>query len=109
MKISEMTNDQAADAMLKIAPAIENLLKDEATKPLLEKLAGAQGMDTTAIVATILPQAVAFCMKDHKDDLYAVVGALTMQPVGKVGKMNFVSTVKELKESLDEDFLSFFK
>ena len=108
MKISEMTNEQAADAMVKIAPAIQNLLNDENTKPMLEKLANAKGMDTVQIVATILPQAVAFCMKDHKDDLFAIVGALTMQPVSKVGKMNFVSTVKELRESFDEDFLGFF-
>lgn len=107
MKISEMTNDQAADALVKIAPAIENILKDEATKPLLEKLAGAQGMEPLQVVATILPEAVAFCMKEHKDDLYAVVAALTQKT--QVGKMNFLTTVKELKESIDEDLVGFFK
>ncbi len=109
MKISEMTNDQAAEAMLKIAPAFEVLLKDENTKPLLANLTEAQGKPPIEVVGTMLPKLVAFLMKDHKNELYAIVGALTMQPVSKVGKLNFVATVKELKESLDEDFLGFFK
>lgn len=109
VRISEMTNDQAADALVKIAPAIENILKDEATKPMLEKLAGAQGMEPLKVVATILPEAVAFCMKEHKDDLYAVVAALTQKTKAQVGKMNFLTTVKELKESIDEDLVGFFK
>lgn len=109
MKISEMTNDVAADALVKIAPAIENILKDENTKPLLDKLSNSEGMSPIQVVGTVLPQIVAFCMKDHKKDVYAVVAALTLKPVSAVGNMNFVATVKELKESIDEDFLSFFK
>ena len=108
MKISEMNNDQAADAMIKIAPAISNLMKDEDAENMIKSMIKAEGETSYQILGGLLPKLVAFCMKDHKRDVYAIVAALTMKPVAEVGKMNFMQTVKELKESVDEEFLGFF-
>ena len=110
MKISQMNNDQAADAMLKMAQPISNLMDDEDTKKLLETLTQTQ-QDEGGIsyFGKVLPQVVSFCMKNHKADVYAIVGALMQKPASEVGKLNFLETVKELRESIDEDFLGFFK
>ena len=110
MKISQMTNDQAADAMIKLAGPISRLLEDEETRKLVEEAQSQrEGEGGIAFFGRILPKVVPFMMKDHREDLYAVVAALTLRPVGDVGKMNFVETIKELRESIDEDFLGFFK
>ena len=109
MKISEMTNDQAAEALVKIAPAVSVLLADKNTSKLLTKLQGAEGMEPAQIISTVLPELVAFCMKDHKKEVYAIVAALSMKSAGEVGKMNFIETVKIVKDSFDEDLLNFFR
>jgi len=108
MKISQMNNDQAADAMIKLATPMANLMEDKATIALLKELETGSNGDGIAFFGRILPKVVPFCMKDHKADVFAIVAALTQKPVSAVGKMNFLETVRELKESIDEDFLGFF-
>ena len=109
MKISEMTNDQAADAMIKLAQPISNLLEDEATVNLLNELQKNNDGGGLAFFGRMIPKIVPFCMKDHKQDVFAIVAALTLKPVADVGKMKFMETVKEIQNSIDEDFLSFFR
>ena len=110
MKISMMTNDQAADAMIKMAKPISNLMQDEEAVKLLETIKSPREDESgIAYFARILPQLVSFGMQNHKDDVFAIVAALTMKPVSEIGKMNFISTVKELRESIDEDLIGFFK
>lgn len=109
MKISQMTNDQAADAMVKMAEPIAHLMEDEATAKLLDDLKQGDKEGGIAFFGRMLPKVVPFCMKDHKADVYAIVAALTLKPISAVGGMNFVDTIKELRESIDEDFLGFFR
>ena len=110
MKISMMTNDQAADAMIKMAQPISNLMEDKETAELLKTLTeGTPEEGGIAYFGRVLPKVVSFCMKNHKADVFAIVAALTMKNVGEVGKMNFLETVKDLRESIDEDFIGFFR
>ena len=111
MKISEMNNDQACEAIIRISNPLANILNDDNIKPLMEELEKGKDAGETPLkfIAGIIPKMVAFCMKDHKSDLYEVVSALTFKPVSKVGQMNFMATVKELRESIDEDFIGFFR
>ena len=110
MKISMMTNDQAADALVKMAQPMANLMEDKETAELLETLTKTSSDGGAfAYLGTVLPKIVSFCMKNHKDDVFAIVGALTQKPTSVVGRMNFLETVKELKESIDEDFLGFLR
>ena len=104
MKISEMNNDQACEAIIRISNPISNILNDDNIKPLVEELekgkqAGESGQPLK-FIAGIIPKLVAFCMKDHKGDLYEIISALTFKPVSKVGQMNFAATVKEIRESI---------
>lgn len=110
MKISMMTNDQAVDAMVKMAQPISNLMEDKDTAELLKSITE-EGREEggVAFIGRILPKVVSFCMKNHKDDVYAIVSALLLKPVKEVGKMNFLETVKELKDSIDDDLIGFFK
>lgn len=106
MKISQMTNNQASEALIRLSSPLANILDDENTKPLLEDM---EKLGTKGIVSQWLPKFVAYCLKDHKADVYEIIGALTFKPTKVVGNMNFLETVKELKESIDEDLIGFFK
>jgi len=108
MKISEMTNDQASEVLLRIAGPISNILDDENSKPMLDEMQNADKSNPTKFLALILPRLVAFCLKDHKGDLYEIVGALSFKPAAKVGNMNFLATVKEIRESIDDQLIGFF-
>ena len=109
MKISQMTNDQATQAIIRLAQPMSNIMDDPNAEGVLGEIADQKGKKMINIISTLLPKVVAFCMKDHKKDLYEIVGALMMIPTAQVGTMNFVQTIKELKESIDQDFLDFFK
>lgn len=109
MKLSEMNNDQAAEVLVKVSGPLSNILNDENIKPLLDEMSNAKDIPPVKAFADMIPKLVSFCMKDHRDDLYEVVGALTFKPASKVGKMNFMATVKELRDSIDAEFIGFFR
>lgn len=110
MKISQMNNEQAAEAMIKMAQPISNLMEDKETAALLQSMTeGGKEENGIAYFGKVLPKIVAFCLKGHRDDVFAIVAALLMEPVSSVGKMNFLETCNAVKDSIDEDFISFFK
>ena len=109
MKISMMTNDQACEAMIRLSAPMSNILDDKNAKTMIDEMAGLAENSSVNSIAVFIPKFVSFALKDHKADLYEIVGALTFKPASHVGKMNFMETVKEMRESIDEDFISFFK
>lgn len=115
MKISEMTNEQATEAMIRLSGPISSICDDDEAMALIEEVrkkgeAGDKNSKAYAlkVVAQMLPQFVAFGLKKHKQDLYEIIGALLMVPVGSVGKMNFAQTVKAVRDSWDDVLASFF-
>ena len=108
MKISEMTNDQAAEAMARIVEPFSNICDDEEMMGMIEELRGYGDMQLIKVVPKMLPKLTAFALKKHKKDLYEVLGALYMVPTAKIGGMNFLDTVKMVRDSWDDILTSFF-
>lgn len=108
MKISEMTNDQATDALIRLAGPFENICNDPDLITALEKLGGMTQEPIIKVVGTIIPDFAKIGLRKHKADLYEIVSALTMTPVDKVGRMNFKETIKALQESYDDILRDFF-
>ena len=108
MKISEMTNDQATDALIRIATPISNICDDEEMLGIVDDLAKMGEMSLTTAVGRILPKVTTYALKKHKNDLYEIIGALQMKPTALVGKMNFAETIKAVKESYDDILAGFF-
>jgi hypothetical protein len=110
MKISEMTNDQACDCLIRMTPAVTSILDDKETvDAMLKAYAEGRSKPLYQMIGDILPKFVPFCLKTHKRDLYEIIGALTFKSVKEVGNMNLLETMKVLKESVDEDLIGFFK
>lgn len=108
MKISEMTNDQATDALIRIAGPFESICGDEEVTNALNKIGELRGEPMIRAIGKILPMVVTIGLKKHRQDLYEIIAALTMNPVSKVGKMNFKETLTALQESYDDILRDFF-
>ena len=108
MKISEMNNEQATEAMIRLSVPFGNLCDDEKVVEMINKYRDMKDTPMIQTIGRVLPEIVMYAFKTHKDDLYEMVGALTDQTVEKVAKMNFVKTINVLKESYDDVLKDFF-
>lgn len=109
MKISEMTNDQAAEAMIRISSPLGNLCEDEGLMELIKTAQESSDAPVIQTIGRILPKVITYLLKGHKEDLYEIIGALNMVDTAFVAKMNFVQTVKMVRESYDDVLKDFFK
>lgn len=108
MKISDMTNDQAAEAMIRLSVPFGNICEDDEAMKMIDEYKGMNNQPVIKTIGKMLPQFVAYMFKTHKHDLYEIVGAVTMQKPEAVAKMKFMDTVKIMKESYDEVLQGFF-
>lgn len=108
MKISEMTNDQATEAIIRIATPISNICDDEGMLEIIDSLGKMGEMSLLTAVGRVLPKIATYALKDHKNDVYEIIGALQMKPAAQVGKMNFAETIKAIRESYDDILAGFF-
>lgn len=108
MKISEMTNDQATEAIIRIATPISSICEDEEMLSIIDDLGKLGEMNLLTAVGKLLPKIVSVALKTHKNDLYEIIGALQMKPAVVVGKMNFAETIKAVKDSYDDILAGFF-
>lgn len=108
MKISEMTNDQATEAMIRLAEPFGNICDDEEATKLIDEYKGMENQPLLQTIGKLLPKLVGYMFKTHKNDLYDIVGALTFKTKEQVAKMNFAETIKIMRDSYDEVLTSFF-
>lgn len=110
MKISEMTNDQACDAILRISGPFARITEDPEAAEILNMVDEMSSGKVSAAKAMpkLLPRFAAFGLKAHREDFYEVVGALTGASLEAVRKMNFIATIGVLRESWDEVAAGFF-
>lgn len=109
MKISEMTNDQATEAMIRISTPIANICDDREFLDLIDGISKLEeGTNIVTLIGKYLPKLITCAFKKHRDDLFEIVGALTMKSAAAVGKMNFKETIQTVRDSYDEILSGFF-
>ena len=110
VKITEMNNDQAAAALLRIAGPFASIADDEEVMAMLDQIKAMRegGVPVNQATMKMLPKFVIFGLSRHKKDIYEIIGALAMKPTTEVAKMNILETVQILRESFDEVFAGFF-
>ena len=107
MKISQMTTDQAAEALIRIAEPASNIMHDEETIAMLDKLAHGDNNALSFIADNIVPVSTVL-LKTHREDVYEVLAALTEKSREEIAKQKFTQTVKDIKECWDGDLADFF-
>ena len=103
-----MTNDQAAEALIRLTVPFSNICDDEEAMKMIDEYQAMSKQPLLKTIGKMLPQLAAYLFKSHKLDLYEIVGAVTFKKATEVAQMNFLETVKILRESYDEVMKSFF-
>lgn len=110
MKISQMTNDQAADALVRMTEPISNIMADKDAIPIMQRFFDESKSDNPLEgIASVLMQFVPFCLKNHRKDLFTIIAALDGRDGKDMGKFSFMATLRVLRDSMDKDLLDFFK
>lgn len=108
MRISEMTNDQATDAMVRISAALGSICEDEEMLGVIDDLQNLGNMPIINAIPRVLPKFASLAFRKHKDSLYEIIGALCQKSRKDVGKMNFKETIALIRDSYDEVLRDFF-
>ena len=108
MKISEMNNEQAADALIRISEPVSNLCDDEDLVKMLDEFSKMNDLGIVRAFGQMLPKLMGYALKKHRKDLYEIIGALDMRPTAEVAKMPFLETVKLVQDSYDTILRDFF-
>ena len=109
MKLSEMTNDQAAEVMIRLADPVGAICDDEEAVQMIEDYKKRYRMPLFYAVGKMIPTLVGYLLKKHKAELYEIISILSGEKKVDVGNMNFAETVKILRDSYDETLSVFFR
>lgn len=113
MRISEMTNDEALDALLIITPCVDNILGDEELLENLRQITALKGEtigEIYAIGAKRITSLLPILLKSHRADVYGIIGAVNGMTVSEVAKCKLVDTIEMVKEIVNDEVLAdFFK
>lgn len=110
---SELTTDEAMEVVLQIAQPITNLIDDEALVKEMQK-AMPKG-ETTRIAMqrfglSKIVKLLNIALKQHREDVYAILAPFNGLTVEEIGKQNFLITCKQAADLLnDKGFVDFFK
>lgn len=108
MKLSEMTNAQAAEAMIRLSGPFAEICDDEDAVKIVDEYKVRYNKPRFYLLGQLLPQLVSHVLVKHRAALYEIISVLTEQPVGKIDQMNFGETVQILRDSYDDMLASFF-
>lgn len=109
MKLSEMSNDQAAEMMIRLADPVGAICDDEEAVKMIDEYKQRYKMPLFYAVGKMIPALVGYLLKKHKDELYEIISILSGEKKTAVGKMNFAETVKVLRDSYDDTLSVFFR
>ena len=109
MKLSEMTNDQAAEAMIRLAEPIGAICDDDEAVKMIAEYKHRYKMPLFYAVGKMIPTLVGYLLKKRKQELYEIVSILSGKKKSDVGEMNFAETVKVLRDSYDDTLSVFFR
>ena len=108
MKISEMSNDKAAQVLIDLSEPIGRICDDEDAVAIVAEYRGNIRKPFFYALGRILPRLTANLIRTHKHDVYQIVSILGDIPLETVGSMPLAETVRILRESYDDVLTGFF-
>lgn len=110
---SELSTDEALEVVLQIAQPITNLIDDEALVKEMQKAMPKGEMTRIAMQRFGLAKIVKLlniALKQHREDVYAILAPFNGLTVEEIGKQNFLITCKQVYALVnDKGFVDFFK
>lgn len=111
MKLSEMSTQQMAAALCKIAAPLSRIGQDEKINAFLSDKAAEdrKGRTQMHLFAEIVGSLVPVVLGEHFDDAVTVIAVMTGKEEQAVREQKAMQTVADVRAFFDEDFVSFFK
>lgn len=110
---SELSTDEALEVVLQIAQPITNLIDDEAFVKEMQKVMPKGETTHIAMQRFGLAKIVKLlniALKQHREDVYAILAPFNGLTVEEIGKQNFLITCKQVYALVnDKGFVDFFK
>lgn len=107
MKLSQMTTDQAADALIRISEPASNIMHDADTIAVLEKLVKGDEQPLSFIADNLVP-VITVLLKTHRSDLYEILAAFSEKNTADIAGQKITDTIKDIKECWDGELMDFF-
>lgn len=109
MKLSQLTTDQTADALVTIAPEIETLLSDDALVEMCTNIKTPSGKVSGVFGAAQTIKILGYLLKEHRIATYRIVAAINQTSPEKIGNQMMMETIKQALELIfDQELMSFF-
>lgn len=108
MKLSEMTTDQAADALVRLVEPAAEIVNDDKVFELIKGAGKVASAGLPAQMAFILREAAPILLKDHRSALYEVLSIMTGKAVAEITEQPIMATVADIRGSVDTELLRFF-
>lgn len=99
--IATMTNDQATEAMIRIASSASVICEDADVQNVLNELSESKDKNIIVAIPKFLPRIITLAFKKHRNDMYELVSAMSGIAVEAVGGLTFGETVDIIKANLD--------
>ena len=109
MRLSEIRGDRVFDVVADITEPLCNIATDEQAPYRFRRSQVPEGMSKEEFALSKIRKAVPVLMRDHKDDLTAILAAIESVPVAEYREgMTMASICKGVYEILtDEDLMAF--
>lgn len=110
MKLSDIKGADVFDVIADCIVPITNIAADEKAMALFKKQVVPEGTDVRAVAIKRLAAGVPPLMRDHKDDLVAILAAVNMTPVDEYAKeLTLGKLITDLADLIgDPMFADFF-
>ena len=113
MRLSEITTDRAADVLCEITTYVANIVTDEDLIGELKRAVVGKVSTRAELIALAtekINKLVPIILKNRKADVFGILAVLNEKTVEEIGKQNFLTTMKQVKEIIkDRELLDFFK
>lgn len=108
MKLSEMSTEKAADALMLLAPEIQPLLLDAQLMSELRK--GTKDKDKAVETGAMkLATLVPVILGKYRPNVFRILAALNDKTPEEIAAQNVLVTIRQLKEMIrDKELLDFF-
>ena len=108
MKLSEMTTEQLADALVALAGPMGRIARDEALNKALARLDKRRSGTALEQLAAVIEPLIPALLTRHREDTYRVLAALLGKSPEAIAAQSAALTIREARACFDGELRDFF-
>lgn len=109
MKLSEMTVDQAADVLVRIADPAAAIMNDPKLDTLINALTEMKKPTELQQLSYLMFKVLPFMLGNHRAEAYTIIAALTGKTEQEIASESIKELAVDIRSSYDQELLDFFR